>query len=137
MVKEFKREFDSLKQIFEFVDEFIVARRISEAHRYPITFVIEELFTNMVKYNSHGEREIVLRLEDTAKQILIEIVDYTDQPFDLSKHRGVDVALPLEDRNPGGLGIYLTKKMMDEIHYSFKNGESRTTLIKYLEKKHV
>ena len=42
------------------------------------------------------------------------------------------LSLPAKKRKPGGLGIHIVKKLMDETTYSDENGENRLTLVKYL-----
>ena len=137
MVRAFDRRIASLKLVFEFLDEFYRSDDVSEVNRYSITFVIEELFTNMVKYNPNNSNEIQLRLLKDEKKITIDIIDYTETPFDMTKYNEVDTTLRIEERTPGGLGIHLTRKLMDDICYDFSDGRSKTTLTKYLEKKHV
>jgi anti-sigma regulatory factor (Ser/Thr protein kinase) len=137
MIRTFKRNIDSLEKIFDFIEEFFRAGALAEFNRYPISFAIEELFTNMVKYNPGSTQDIQLQLQHDGRTIKIDIVDYTEIAFDVTQYQDVDITKPLEERKPGGLGIHLTRKIMDEIHYKFTNGESRTTLIKYLENKNV
>ena len=43
-----------------------------------------------------------------------------------------DVTLPAEEREIGGLGIFMTKKTMDEVRYEYKDGQNRLTLVKKL-----
>ena len=137
MLRSFKRNLDSLERIFEFIEEFFRATPMVNEHRYPIAFAIEELFTNMVKYNPRGTGNIQLQLQHDGKKITVDIVDFAEAAFDLTQCDDVDIERPLKDRKPGGLGIHLTRKIMDEVHYTFTNGESRTTLVKYLENRNV
>lgn len=54
MEKKFKREIKSLDKIAHFISEFITKNRIDESLSFPINLVIEELFTNMVKYSTES-----------------------------------------------------------------------------------
>ena len=53
-------------------------------------------------------------------------------PFDPLKKVDPDVTLPPEEREIGGLGIFMTKKTMDEVRYEYKDGQNRLTLVKKL-----
>ena len=137
MVRNFRRQIRSLALVFAFLDEFYRFDNVSDENRYSITFVIEELFTNMVKYNPHSPTDIRITLHKDKQKIIIEIVDHAEKPFDVTQHHEVDTTRRLEERTPGGLGIHLTRKLMDEICYDFSNGTSTTTLTKYLGKNNV
>ena len=53
-------------------------------------------------------------------------------PFDPLKKVDPDVTLPAEEREISGLGIFITKKTMDEVRYEYKDGQNRLTLVKKL-----
>ena len=53
-------------------------------------------------------------------------------PFDPTKHDSVDIDQPIGERTPGGLGIHLVKKMMDEVIYEYADRSCKITLIKRL-----
>jgi serine/threonine-protein kinase RsbW len=54
-------------------------------------------------------------------------------PFDIRAVPDVDVNRDLSDRKPGGLGIHLLKRMVDDIGYEYVDGKSTTTFFKALE----
>ncbi len=135
MNRTFKRTLSALDAVFDFVDAFARAENLSDAASFPVRFAAEEIFTNLVKYNSASEYDIELQFRKDGDRLVLEFIDHTDKPFDLSAFPDVDVDRPLAERKPGGLGIHLTKQFVDEVQYSFDGGRSRTTLIKYLEKK--
>ena len=51
-------------------------------------------------------------------------------PFDPLKKPDPDITLSAEDREIGGLGIFITKKTMDTVTYTYENGENRLTMVK-------
>jgi serine/threonine-protein kinase RsbW len=135
MRRSFSRKLTSLASVFEFIDEFKRATRIPEASIFPMRFAAEEIFTNLVKYNASSTSDIEIRFAKEGEKMVLDFIDQADQPFDLSKVPEVDITRPIEELEPGGLGIHLTKKLMDEIRYTFDQGRSCTTLIKDLRKK--
>jgi len=135
--KRFPRKIAALASIFAFTENFFAEHKIGTAHAFTMNFVIEELFTNMVKYNPENGREISLELEVAAGGLVVRLTDYDVEPFDMTRTPPVDTTLPLEDRRVGGLGIHLVKSMVDRVDYEHVNGESRVTVFKSLEKEDV
>jgi serine/threonine-protein kinase RsbW len=134
--KSFAKEFASLKAIFEFVTEFSASNNLDDSQIFPIRFAIEEVFTNMVKYNP-GSNVVSISLDRGNKEIKIRIVDVELKPFDITKKENVNLTLPIESRRPGGLGIFLIKKLMDKVEYLHDGTHSRITLTKYMDRKNV
>ena len=59
----------------------------------------------------------------------VSLTDYDVERFDPREVAPVDVDAPLDDRAPGGLGLYLVLKMVDSIHYEYRNRQSKITFI--------
>jgi len=130
--QSFKKDFASLKDIFDFTSAFVATNSLDDATAFSIKFAVEEIFTNMVKYNPlKHDVTITLRKEDQF--VRMEFVDVQERPFDITVKGDVDTNLPIEQRKPGGLGIFLVKKMMDAVEYSHDGTRSRITLTKHLE----
>lgn len=134
MQKKFKRDLSSLDEIFDFIHQFVAGHGIDGSIIFTINLVVEELFTNMVKYNQNNRNDILLQLEADSKALTISLTDFDVPPFDITKTEEVNVGQHLEQRRVGGLGIHLVKQMMDHIHYEYHNGTSKITLIKDLER---
>jgi len=114
------------------MDSFFARTGIGDEHRMPMHFVVEELFTNLVKYSKGGKREIVLDLRREAGRLAVSLTDFDVAPFDIRAVPDVDVNRDLSDRKPGGLGIHLLKRMVDDIGYEYVDGKSTTTFFKAL-----
>ena len=133
MEEKFKRDVQSLDGIFNFIAEYIGKNAIDESVAFTVNLVVEELFTNMVKYNPRDANDISISLEREGSQLRICLVDYEAEPFDITKRDEVDTSESMEQRRIGGLGIHIVKKMVDSITYDYSNGQSKITLIKNLE----
>lgn len=133
MEQQFKREVNALNEIFDFIQGYVQFYQLPSSLDFTIKFIVEELFTNMVKYNRDTTQDILLRLEKIDKQCVITMIDHSSTPFDIRNAPEVDVTKPAEARMIGGLGIHLVKKMVDKIDYQYVHTESRITLIKNLE----
>ncbi len=93
---------------------------------------VEEIFVNISHYaykDKTGEVNVLCEL-DKEKNLFTIIFEDTGIPFDPLKRDDPDVTATAEERNIGGLGIFLTKKLMDEVHYENKDGKNILTLIK-------
>lgn len=134
MAKKFKRDLKSLDEIFKFINEFSAKTGVDESVVFTINLVVEELFTNMVKYTSENSNEILLELKKNEDDLIIHLTDFDVDPFDISKTAEVDTKQSLEERRVGGLGIHLVKQMIDKIEYEYKDRQSKIILIKHLEK---
>lgn len=132
MHKKFLRSYDSLEDIFEFTEHFFDAENIGEAIRFPVHFVLEELFTNMVKYNPGNSNDILLDVNRVQQNVTVSITDFDVDSFDVTQERSVDVESPLEQRRVGGLGLHLIQKMVDSLEYNYSDRESNIIFTKGL-----
>jgi serine/threonine-protein kinase RsbW len=129
MEKSFKRDTGSLDTVFEFLEGCISSHRLNESLAFTLKFVVEEIFTNMVKYNSQSSSDISIALNVGADNVIVQLIDFQSVPFDLTKKEDPDLNLPIEQREPGGLGIHLVKNMVDKIDYDHSNNKSTVTLM--------
>jgi serine/threonine-protein kinase RsbW len=134
MERSFKRVTGSLDAIFAFLEEFAHASGLDDETRYMMNLVVEELFTNMVKYSPDGAPEIPIRLAYEGGRLEMRFVDRDVDEFDITTARKANTDLPLKERKPGGLGLHLIKQMVDEIGYQYKDRSSVITIVKNLER---
>lgn len=127
MKKELKRSFDELVNIVAATESFFAQEEIDPVLRTPVDLCIEELFVNMVNYNTTSQRDIILSMEPIPDGIEISLTDFDVERFDPTVARDVDIDAPLAERTPGGLGVYLVLKMVDSIHYEYHDRESKIT----------
>ena len=123
---------DQLDRIATEVNELGQREGWSEAMIYRVHLVLEELSLNIMNYgyaDSDGDKQIEITLASDAETLTITIVD-EGRPFDPIKDApepNTDAAV--EDRQIGGLGVYLVKTMMDEMHYRREKGKNRLILV--------
>jgi phosphoserine phosphatase len=128
----FRRSYDSLEGIFQFIEDFLAGRSIDAALREPVCFIVEELFTNMVKYNPGATRDIALSFGQSGSTLTVRLTDFDVAPFDVTRGPPVDITKPLEERAIGGLGLHLVRQMADTIRYEYADGRSTITFTKTL-----
>lgn len=91
-----------------------------------IDIAIDELFGNIAHYAYNPEVGPATVRVDVLQEPLSVVVTFIDNgvPYDPLAKEDPDVALPAEEREIGGLGIYMVKKSMDEISYEYKDGQN-------------
>ncbi|MFQ5650620.1 MAG: ATP-binding protein [bacterium] len=134
MQKRFKKAITSLDRIFDFTGEFTQKHKLPESVVFSINFAIEEIFTNMVKYDRQTPHDILIVLEKTAHDVTISLTDFEVDRFDVTTTEDVDTTQPVAERKVGGLGLHLVKRVVDDVIYEYKDKNSKITLIKCLEK---
>jgi anti-sigma regulatory factor (Ser/Thr protein kinase) len=133
MQKSFRRDIRSLNEVFDFLESCVALQGLAESAAFKMKFAVEEVFTNFVKYNSQGPGEISIAISIDADNLVVQLIDYETVPFDITKKEDVNVNLPIEQRNPGGLGIHLVKAMLDNVEYDHTDSKSTITLTMKLE----
>jgi serine phosphatase RsbU (regulator of sigma subunit) len=120
---KFKRELAELERVFEFVGSF--------ANDPSLNFAVEEIFVNCIDHNPDGKGDIEVRAARDGNDLSIAIIDPDGKPFDSDIQ--VDVNAALQDREPGGLGLFLTRKMMDRVEHTHEAGVGTITIYKKVE----
>lgn len=101
---------------------------------HAVELTSEEILTNIISYAyTEGPDDIEVEVENTGRGLKIVFSDRGSE-FDMTNALDPDINLPLEDREPGGLGIFLTKHLMDEVYYKRTGDINRVEIVKYLRK---
>lgn len=133
MKKSYPRSFDQINVIVADTEQFFAEHGIDEALRMKVDLSIEELFVNMVNYNTETDQPILLEMTPVDGGIKVCLTDYDVERFDPTLAGSVDVDAPLSERTPGGLGLFLVLKMADSIHYEYHDRSSRITFTNRVE----
>ena len=100
---------------------------------FSIPFVVEEIFTNMVKYNSGSANRILIEISRDQDRVVVRLTDFDVDPFDPATAPEVDVDLPLEARRRGGLGLHLVKSLADKLIYEYQDRVMRISVVKRIK----
>ncbi len=125
---------ENVEYVTQFVRNELKAHGCSLKNQFKIAIAIDELFSNIVKHSIDADsNDVILSVyfEDDPKAVLISIVD-SGKPFNMLERRDPNIRLSAKERKPGGLGIFMVKRIMDDIKYEYKNGNNILHIIKYL-----
>jgi len=92
---------------------------------YGVQLAVDEACTNIIEHAYGGEcdKSIELYCEVTPEALIIRLHDH-GEPFNPLEVAQPNFEAPIEERDNGGLGLYLMRRLMDEIHFSFNPGEA-------------
>jgi serine/threonine-protein kinase RsbW len=121
MERSFSRDLASLDRIVGFVREFVSAEGLEESLAFDMDLVLEELFTNQVKYGGPSSRDIDIRLERGERGVVMTIRDFDSQPFDPTLAPEVNVNRTLDEYQPGGLGIHFVRQLSERFEFEYRD----------------
>ena len=126
----------ALTRLHAVAEEFCRQWAIHPDTAFKIDLVLDELFTNIVRYGYDDDRphEIVVRLKGGHDSIRISIEDDA-RHFNPLLAPEVDVNASAAERPIGGLGIHLVRNLMDQVRYQRRPGGNRLIMIKRLGEK--
>lgn len=127
-------EIGQLDRVNGFIAEELAARDCSPKVQMQIALAVEEIFVNIASYAYHpavGEATVRCSVGGDPLHIEITFLD-GGTPYDPLQREDPDITLSAEERQIGGLGIFLVKKTMDDIRYEYKDGTNILTIRKML-----
>lgn len=123
-------DIDNLPEVLAFVDTLLEENDCPVKAQSQIDIALEEIFVNIAHYAyPNGKGEAVIRANVTSDGIQITLTD-SGIPYDPLKKSDPDITLNVRDRPIGGLGIFMTKKLMDDVMYEYKDGTNNLTFKK-------
>lgn len=120
--------------IVEFVSEELEQHDCPPKALYQIEVAIEEIFVNIVSYAGLSDVdgvEVRCEILDDPLRVVIQFLD-GGVPFDPLANADPDISPEGIMEREGGLGIFMVKKMMDDVSYSYEDGKNTLTILKNL-----
>ena len=128
----FPAKTEALPDVLNYVEQTLEQYDCPMKTQMAICVAIEEVFVNVAHYaygEGEGDMTLGIGFDAESRQITFRVTD-TGMPFDPLQKPDPDITLPAEDREIGGLGIFITKKTMDTVTYAYENGENILTMLK-------
>lgn len=125
---------DNLRLVNAFLEEHLEEADCPLKAQMQISVAVEEIYVNIAHYAYAPETGTVtlrLELQEEPPAVTLTFLD-SGIPFNPLDRTDPDVSLPAEEREIGGLGIFMTRKSMDDLRYEFRDGQNVLTLIKRL-----
>ncbi|MDR3364891.1 MAG: SpoIIE family protein phosphatase [Clostridiales Family XIII bacterium] len=120
-----------LGAVLEFLTGCMDKAGFPQGQRMNILIAAEEIFVNIANYAyAPGRGNVAIRCASSSEKTEIEFSD-SGMPFNPLDNEEPDITLPAEQREIGGLGVYMVKNMMDESRYRFEDGKNILTIVKF------
>lgn len=127
-------ELDEVSLLAEFVEDLCDELNIDAETTMNINLALEEAVANVIMYAyPDGERhEMLLKVTSNPSQLVFLLSD-NGISFDPTTVEEVDILLPIEERPVGGLGIFLVRRIMNEVTYQRLDGENHLIMRKNID----
>ena len=129
-----KNDISEISKLAIFIDELSEELDFTPELNFNLNLVLEEAVSNVIlyAYGKEVQKEITL-LANMSNNNLIFVLTDSGKEFDPTKVPDADVTLSAEEREIGGLGIFLIRQIMDMVEYQRIDGKNVLTMRKQLD----
>ena len=131
----FDAKVENLQDVLAFVDEQLESLACSLKLQMQIDIAVEEIFVNIAQYaylKGTGKAKVSLSVLESPRRFMITFTD-SGIPYDPLAKPDPNIRLSAQERQIGGLGIYMVKKSMDDMRYERRDGQNILTIVKNME----
>ena len=127
-----KADVENLDEVLDFLNERLDNLGCTPKARMQIEIALEELFVNVAHYayaengtDGNDKNMVSVRVDELNEPLSVAVtLSDSGLPFDPLSREDPDITLSADERRIGGLGIYMVKKSMDNVHYEYRNGKN-------------
>lgn len=124
---------ENLPEVIGFIERHLEEAQCGMKAQMQICIAAEEVFVNIANYAYAPDKgNATVRIDVTEEPLVIITFMDNGVPFDPLKKEDPDISLPASERRIGGLGIFMTKKTMDNVEYEYRDGQNILRLKKNL-----
>lgn len=130
-----KAAVENMEMVTDFINEQLESMECPMKVQMQIDVAVDEIFGNICHYAyplGEGEATVCVEVQKDPKAIEMTFMD-SGVPYNPLEKEEPDTTLSAEEREIGGLGIFIVKKTMDEISYRYENEKNILTVKKYME----
>ena len=126
-------DFSNYEALIGFIENFMSKAEIEKGLVLRILTACEEVIVNIIKYAYPSVKgEIEIDVDFTENNLTIIFTDFGN-PFNPLEKEDANVELGIDERRAGGLGIFLVKKIMDDVKYEYTSEKNILTIGKKIE----
>ena len=130
-----KAAVENIEVVTDFINEQLESMDCPMKVQMQIDVAVDEIFGNICHYAyplGEGEATVCVEVQEEPKAVVMTFMD-SGVPYNPLEKEEPDTTLSAEEREIGGLGIFIVKKTMDEISYRYENEKNILTVKKYME----
>ena len=124
---------ENLQTVTDFATEQLEMRDCPMKASMQLELVIEEIFVNIANYAYHpeiGSATFCMEFEENPSAVRMTFID-GGKPYNPLENDDPDTTLDIDERDIGGLGVFLVKKNVDEISYEYAGGKNILRMKKF------
>jgi serine/threonine-protein kinase RsbW/sigma-B regulation protein RsbU (phosphoserine phosphatase) len=116
-------------RLVDAVESFGTHAGLSPDLTYRLTLSLDEIVSNVIRhgYSDTNDHVVEVRLS-IHDGVVTSVIEDDGHPYDPRESPEPDLSMPVEQRGPGGLGIFLVRQMMDSIDYARRDGRNVLTV---------
>ena len=125
---------ENLDMVTDFVEGHLEEYGCPMNAQIQVALAVEEIFVNIALYAYNpnvGPATIRVEVHEEPMEVVITFMD-KGKPYDPLAKEDPDITLSVEEREVGGLGIFMVKQAMDDVRYEYSDGRNILTIIKRL-----
>ncbi len=132
--KRFPGTVDSLDTLREYIGTLALEAGLSKKSTYSLKLAIDEIATNIILYGYEAaglKASYTVESEITSEELIVVLEDEAAafDPLAREMPDAEDLSIPLEERQIGGLGIFLTVNGVDDFSYAYTDGKNRNRFV--------
>ncbi|MGI6711868.1 MAG: ATP-binding protein [Bacillota bacterium] len=132
--KVFPAKVELIPQISEYVSGYAEKTKLHPKQIIHLKLAIDEVVANICQYAyQKPPGEVLVQVESGKGRFTVDFID-EGVPFDPLKVDEPDINADIADRKVGGLGIFLVRRLIDEVHYKRDGSKNILTLVLYAPK---
>lgn len=115
---------DNLDRVQDFVSGFLEEAGFQTKQIMQVNIAVEEIYVNISSYAYNPDvGPVTIRCTSDANKAVIEFID-SGKRYNPLEREDPDITQAAEERGVGGLGVFMVKKLMDNISYRYENGNN-------------
>ena len=121
---------ENIPEVMDYIDRYLEKTECPEKIKGQVNIAADEIISNIIKYAYASETGDITVIPETDENTLSLTFTDRGRRFNPLETEDPDTSLTADQRDPGGLGIFMVKKLMDEVRYEYKDGQNILTIIK-------